>query len=705
MDVDERPQGSHFAPRANKKAPRPDETAVFVAAAQSYRHAERKPRPDETSVFLDAALRAGLAKQAQAPASAVGRHAAPADAAPVRGAHAVSAGDVAAPADGGMHVAAASGAASQTGRLGVLDDEGAASTGRLDDVVPAAPTGALAAELDAPEDGRAAVAASSSDDDFDGAGDYESVGRSAGLMTGLIIISRLTGFARTWVMGIAFGVSFLASSYNIANNLPNMLYELVVGGMLVTAFLPVYMDARRNGGREAANDYVGNLLSVLLVLLGVVSVLAVVFAPAIIWTQSFMSDGQEMDVAVYFFRFFALQILFYGLGSVFSGVLNAHRDYFWSNFAPVLNNVVVIAAFALFPVLEPISQQLALTVLAVGTTLGVFVQMACQIPALAKHGVHPRMHINLRDPLLKKTLELGVPTLLATLCTLVTASVQNSSALAVQPGTGASVIAYARLWYTLPYALLSVSLNTALYTELARDATRGDDDAVRAGMSRGIAQQLFFLVPFALYLMVFSFPLNMVYCSGRFDLAGVELVSEYLRFLAVSLPFYGVCMLMQKGCSALRDMRPYALFMLAGAVAEVAWSLVLAVGAGGGMPFIALSMTASYVVSDLGALIWMRRRLHGLRVRTILHGLGFGLLLGGLGAAAGGGVLALLEAFVGPLATTLADGTTQTAGMLQTVAYVAAGGIVSLLVTFGPAVALKLPEADMLRSLARRVRR
>ena len=60
MDVDERPQGSHFAPRANKKAPRPDETAVFVAAAQSYRHAERKPRPDETSVFLDAALRAGL---------------------------------------------------------------------------------------------------------------------------------------------------------------------------------------------------------------------------------------------------------------------------------------------------------------------------------------------------------------------------------------------------------------------------------------------------------------------------------------------------------------------------------------------------------------------------------------------------------------------------------------------------------------------
>ena len=549
-------------------------------------------------------------------------------------------------------------------------------------------------------------AAPTDDDEFAGGGDYESVGRSASLMTGLIIVSRVTGFMRTWVMGIAFGVSVLASSYNIANNLPNMLYELVMGGMLVTAFLPVYLEARKEGGRDAANSYVGNLLSVLLVLLGAVSVLAIAFAPGLIWTQSFMSgDSGEMDVAIYFFRFFAIQILFYGLGSVFSGVLNAHRDYFWSNFAPVLNNIVVIASFAAFPWLEGISQQLAITVLAVGTTAGAFVQMACQIPALAKHGVHPRLHIDLADPLLRKTVSLGVPTLLATLCTLVTTSVQNSSALAVQPGSGASVIAYARLWYTLPYALLSVSLNTALYTELARDASAGEMDAVREGMSRGIAQQLFFLIPFALYLIVFATPLNMIYCSGRFDLAGVELVSEYLRFLAPALPIYGVCMLMQKGCSALADMRPYAVFMTLGAIAQVAWSLGLGVGLGGGMPFIAFSSCVFYIVANAGAMVWMRRRLRGLRVRTIAHGALTGLVLGAAGAAAGGGMLWLLETFIAPLATVAADGTAQTAPMIQTFAYVAVSGIVSLIVTFAPAVVLKLPEAGMLTSLARKVKR
>lgn len=93
--------------------------------------------------------------------------------------------------------------------------------------------------------------ASSSRDDTDdmGSSDYSTVGRSAGLMTILTIVSRVTGFIRTWAMAAAIGMSLLSSSYQVANNLPNMLYELVMGGMLVTAFLPVYMGVRRAGSR------------------------------------------------------------------------------------------------------------------------------------------------------------------------------------------------------------------------------------------------------------------------------------------------------------------------------------------------------------------------------------------------------------------------------------------------------------------------
>ena len=521
-----------------------------------------------------------------------------------------------------------------------------------------------------------------------GSSDYSTVGRSAGLMTILTIVSRVTGFIRTWAMAAAIGMSLLSSSYQVANNLPNMLYELVMGGMLVTAFLPVYMGVRREQGREASNEYVGNLLGILLFVLGGISLLGTVFAPGFIWTQSFLSgDGGSMDTAAFMFRFFAIQILFYGLGSVFSGVLNAHRDYFWSTFAPVLNNVIVIASFMGFaPVSAQFGERAGIILIAAGTTLGVFVQMACQIPALGKHGVHPHIHIDFKDPALRQTIALGIPTLLATVCMFVSTSITNAAALVVQPETGPSVIAYARLWYTLPYALIAASLSTALYTELSHDAQEKDYDSVRTGISRGVAQMLFFLIPFALYLIVFARPLNMIYCAGKFDESGVALVSEFLIYLALSLPLYGVVVLMQKSFSALLDMKPYSRYCLYSAIGQAGSVLLFGVVLGYGMPAIALSYVVDYVVLVGCSLWWLRRRLHGLQVKSILHGGFFGLLFGGLGAAAGAGVMWALEHFVGALGGSI----------LITLGYVCVAGVVSLAVTFGLAFVFKMPEVSAL---------
>ena len=543
--------------------------------------------------------------------------------------------------------------------------------------------------VDAPVDASAGDSEPGTGEDTDdmGSSDYSSVGRSATLMTALTIVSRVTGFIRTWAMAAAIGMSLLSSSYQVANNLPNMLYELVMGGMLVTAFLPVYMGVRREQGREASNEYVGNLLGILLLVLGAISVLGTVFAPGFIWTQSFLSgDSGSMDTAVFLFRFFAIQILFYGLGSVFSGVLNAHRDYFWSTFAPVLNNVIVIASFMGFAPVSAVNETAGIVLIAAGTTLGVFVQMACQIPALAKHGVHPRIHIDFKDPALRQTVALGIPTLLATVCMFVSTSITNAAALVVQPETGPSVIAYARLWYTLPYALIAASLSTALYTELSHDVQENDIDSVRKGISGGVAQMLFFLIPFALYLTVFARPLNLIYCTGKFDASGVELVSEFLVYLSLSLPLYGVVVLMQKSFSALLDMKPYSRYCLYSAIGQAGSVILFGVVLGYGMPAIALSYVVDYVVLVGCSLWWLRRRLNGLRVKSILHGLFFGLLLGGLGAAAGAGVLWALETYVAPLGTSL----------LLALGYVVAAGLVSLIVTFGLAFVFKVPEVSAL---------
>lgn len=704
-------------PRTILSSGRPDETAVFLAAAQSRAGrmpaaagASRAPRPDETAVFLMAAQGKGTLKGAPADRSA--RHATDGDdeqllmddewsplgsTDPVEG---VAVDDD----DWGLlsfsdRTAAAREVDTVFGDDAVANDGAsfdndvtpAGDAFSADDAVLVDDPFAIIDEPDIEVDSRQHTEVSpQSQDDVDdmGSSDYSTVGRSAGLMTALTIVSRVTGFIRTWAMAAAIGMSLLSSSYQVANNLPNMLYELVMGGMLVTAFLPVYMGVRREQGREASNEYVGNLLGILLLVLGGISLLGTVFAPGFIWTQSFLSgDGGSMDTAAFMFRFFAIQILFYGLGSVFSGVLNAHRDYFWSTFAPVLNNVIVIASFMGFaPVSAQFGERAGIILIAAGTTLGVFVQMACQIPALGKHGVHPHIHIDFKDPALRQTIALGIPTLLATVCMFVSTSITNAAALVVQPETGPSVIAYARLWYTLPYALIAASLSTALYTELSHDAQEKDYDSVRTGISRGVAQMLFFLIPFALYLIVFARPLNMIYCAGKFDESGVALVSEFLVYLAFSLPLYGVVVLMQKSFSALLDMKPYSRYCLYSAIGQAGSVLLFGVVLGFGMPAIALSYVVDYVILVGCSLWWLRRRLRGLQVKSILHGGFFGLLLGGLGAAAGAGVMWALEHFVGALGGSI----------LITLGYVCVAGVVSLAVTFGLAVVLKMPEVSAL---------
>ena len=109
-----------------------------------------------------------------------------------------------------------------------------------------------------------------------------NVGRSAAMMSVLVIFSRITGFVRTWGQAFALGTTLLSSCYTVANNLPNQLYELVIGGMIITAFLPVYLDVKQRLGRKGANAYISNLLSLLLIVLGVGFVLCLVFAEPLI---------------------------------------------------------------------------------------------------------------------------------------------------------------------------------------------------------------------------------------------------------------------------------------------------------------------------------------------------------------------------------------------------------------------------------------
>ncbi len=525
--------------------------------------------------------------------------------------------------------------------------------------------------------------------------DVANVGSSAALISFFVIISRITGFMRTWAMAFALGSTMLASSYQVANNLPNMLYELVVGGMLVTAFLPVYVSVKDRLGVKGGNEYASNLLSLTFIVLGFVALLCTIFAPALIYTQSFMNDQSTMGDAIFFFRFFAMQIVFYGISTIVSGLLNASRDYLWSSAAPIFNNIIVTVTFVAYAFVAPSNPELAKFIIAVGNPLGVFMQMAIQLPALRRNGIKLRPHVDLHDPALKETLSIGVPAVVVMTAGLVIVSVQNSAAYGCLDN-GPSIIAYARLWFTLPYAFLTVPITTTMFTEISHIIARGDTDSFKRGVVSGSKQILFFMLPFMLYLIVFAEPLVTLYHIGAFTQENIWQIASYLIVLSISLPFYAVNTYLQKALSALRAMKPYSGLMLCASVLQIAFIMVFSTPAAGslnlGITAVALSETVFYVVLDAACFAYLRHRLGAFGFGGMVASAVRSFALGAAGAFAGWLVMQ------GCMVVAPMNGS-----IVNALISIVAGGLTALVVTFGIALKLHLEEASFVANIANKI--
>lgn len=519
--------------------------------------------------------------------------------------------------------------------------------------------------------------------------------KSSNIVSILVIIGRITGFFRTSVQAWAIGALGLASAYTVANNLPNLLYELVMGGMLITSFLPVYMSVKSKRGKQAAADYASNLTSIVVLVMLVVLVLSLVFAAPIVWTQSAgATEGFDSELAIYFFRWFAIEVVLYALSSLVSGVLNAERDYFASNVAPILNNVITIAGFLIYGFLVndlglPMGR--AIVVLAIANPLGVAVQVLAQVPALMRHGVTLRPHINLHDPALGETLKIGLPTLVLMLISTPTAAVTSSCALSVTPA-GASIAYYARVWYVLPFSIFAIPISVTMFTELSGSYMAGKLDTFKGYLASGIRKIVFTLIPMTLYLIVFAPYLVAVFTAGSFSGEAAQQTATYLQCLALALPFYGLSSYLQKACSSMIKMNFY---MVATIVATVL-QIVMCVGLTPmwGLYVVPISSTFFYGSVVIVTLLYIRRELGSISMKSIAATAVRAFMLGLLGSLVGILILVVLRRVVGPCQ-----------GVLLGALYCVVGGIPSVLVTFGLAYAQGISEAPFFDALFGRIAR
>jgi putative peptidoglycan lipid II flippase len=394
-------------------------------------------------------------------------------------------------------------------------------------------------------------------------------------------MSRLTGLLRVLVLGWAIvpvvdgvGDGRLADAYNLANTTPNIIFELVLGGILAATLVPVF--TRAFDGRD--EDAIGAIVGTGLAAIAALTVVATVSAPLVISAYTVLRTddaGAYRSVATSLAFLFLPQIFFYGVMSIASALLNAKRRFFAAAWAPVLTNLITIAMLVVarnsvdgVPTLETAEDSRRLVLLlGLGATAGVAAMALVMIPALWRAGIRPRLRIDWRHPAVVEVLRLSGWT--------VGYVVANQVALAIvtalaQREEGA-LTAYTTMFifFQLPHGLLAVTVMTTFSPDLAAAAGADDWRRFRITLRQGLRAIVGLLVPAATIYVVLTN--STTHLSGRF--ASLEDAEPVLRAFAVGLVGFSSYLYLLRGFYALKDTRrPFYLN-----VAQNGLNIVLAV--------------------------------------------------------------------------------------------------------------------------------
>jgi putative peptidoglycan lipid II flippase len=453
-----------------------------------------------------------------------------------------------------------------------------------------------------------------------------SIARSAAMMSTATTLSRVSGFLRMWATAYALGATGLMSAYSVANNIPNMIFELAAGGIISSLFIPTFMELRENKDEETAWRFTSHVFNLTVLVLGLVGVIGTLFPVPFVWTQTFRMPANQsaavVTAATFFFRFFAIQVVLYGAGSVISAVLNSQRRYFWPAVGPIFNNVVAIATMIAFVALRG-NLGVAMVVLAAGTTLAVFVMFAVQVPALFQSGWRHSWGLGLHDPALRRMLWLAVPTVIYVVTNLVAVSFRNASAFAVPGlnGSGPSILTYAWIFYQLPYGILAVALATAVFTELADAAGRQNNEEFKATFLRGLRTTGVLMLPTSALLIALATPLVSLYRVGAFAESDVPLVVGALRWWASGLIFYASTMFLLRTFYSLKDTRTPMNVNLGLTVVQIGLYVVLSTGIGSwpglGINGLPIADVVFFTLSSVTLAVLLRRRIGGYNLRGV----------------------------------------------------------------------------------------
>ncbi|WP_280152466.1 murein biosynthesis integral membrane protein MurJ [Piscinibacter sp. XHJ-5] len=331
--------------------------------------------------------------------------------------------------------------------------------------------------------------------------------RTASTVSLFTLASRITGLVRETLVAAAFGATAWADAYQVAFRIPNLLRRLFAEGAFSQAFVPILAQTRTREGDEVTRRLVDAVATVLFWALLVTCAIGIVGAPVIVWLMG--SGLKQFDGAVVMTRWMFPYIACMSLVALSAGVLNTWKRFAVPAATPVLLNVAVIAsAWLLVPAFARWGIEPAYA-LAVGVMIGGVLQLAIQLPALARVGCLPRIGMGpaaivgaWRHPGVHRVLQQMAPALLGV--SVAQLSLIINTQIATHIGVGAvSWLTWADRLMEFPTALLGVALGVVLLPQLASAQARDDSAAYSGMLDWGLRLALLLSLPCAVALLVF----------------------------------------------------------------------------------------------------------------------------------------------------------------------------------------------------------
>ena len=446
-------------------------------------------------------------------------------------------------------------------------------------------------------------------------------GATAGMAVGTTI-SRITGVGRIVALAAALSGAGFADAYNLANTTPNIITDIVIGGVLSATFVPVFVDRLSTRRSHEAWEAISAVVTVTIAILVVTSVAFFVFAPNIIdlytITNHHADVHQQQQVATFLLRWFVPQLACYGLIALFTALLNARNKFAAPMFVPIANNLVVIAVLLWFHALVPHpslasidANHRGLVLLGIGTTLGVVVQAALLVPSLLRADLHVRFLWRPAHEAMRTITRLAGWTFGWVVASQVALVVVLALADGAKVPGAVSAYTYAYTFFQLPFGVVAVSVMSAVTPSLSARWARRDIVAFRHRMAFGLRGMLAIIIPSAVGMLILAHPLiDLILLHGTETQAAADSTAATLAMLSLGLPGFCTFLYMVRVFQAMQDTRTaFRLYLVENVI-----NIVLAVLLVGplGVRGLALSLSIAYSVAALLALSVVRRRVGGL---------------------------------------------------------------------------------------------